>query len=403
MSRRLWVGLVIVGAVALLAGGALFVYVRYWPGLRPAFGPIPEIPAPKPTPGAVNETGLPLSLPRGFKIETFASGLGPARFMAVDSDGVLIVSITQDGKVVALPDTNGDGRADRTVTLAEGLNLPHGLAFHKALLYVAENDKVTRYEYKAMSLSNRQVIVPDLPPDGEHVTRTITFDEAGKMYVSVGSSGNLLVEEDARRAAILQFNDNGSGGRIFARGTRNAVGLTWHPITKELWATENGRDNLGDDLPPDEIDIIKDGGDYGWPYAYGNRVPDPAFGDVARARETLPAKIEIQAHSAPLGLVFYHANAFGSAYKDDLFVCFHGSWNRSVPTGYKVVRFHMTGANKDQVERQEGFISGWLTSDGALGRPVAVVVGSDEALYISDDKAGVVYRVSRLGVKAGGR
>ncbi|MFZ3063104.1 MAG: PQQ-dependent sugar dehydrogenase, partial [Actinomycetota bacterium] len=269
--------------------------------------------------------------------------------------------------------------------------------------YIAETNRVTRYNYVYLltypvtfKISSPQVLVPDLPSNGGHFTRTLGFGPDGKMYVSVGSSGNVVEEKDPRRAAILQFNDDGTGGRIYAKGLRNAVGFTWHPITKEMWATENGRDRLGDDLPPDEINIVGDGGDYGWPYAYGNRIPDPAFNDPKRVAKTLPPKIEIQAHSAPLGLRFYDADSFGPEYKDDLFVAFHGSWNRTVPTGYKVVRYHLKGKRKDEVEFQTDFITGWLTPQGALGRPVDIIVGADKALYISDDKAGTIYRVSKI-------
>lgn len=396
MRKRLWFSGAILIVLVVLIGLGLVFYLKFWPGLKPALGPIPKLPRKKPIPGAVNKTNLLLIIPAGFMIETFASDLGPARFMALDPDGVLLVSITQEDRVVALPDENQDGRADKVVTVAEGLNLPHGLAFHKGYLYIAETDKVTRYRYDAMKISSRQVVVPELPHGPGHFTRTIGFGPDGKMYVSIGSSGNILEEEDSRRATILHFNEDGTGERIYARGLRNAVGFVWHPLTRELWATENGRDWLGDDLPPDEINVVKDGGDYGWPYAYGNRITDPEFNNSERAAKTLPPKIAIQAHSAPLGLRFFDANSFGSEYKYDLFVAFHGSWNRSVPTGYKVVRYHLKGKNRDEVAFQQDFITGWLTSQGALGRPVDIIVGADKALYISDDKAGVIYRVSKI-------
>jgi glucose/arabinose dehydrogenase len=194
----------------------------------------------------------------------------------------------------------------------------------------------------------------------------------------------------------MRFNDDGSGGQIFATGLRNSVGLAIHPVTGELWGVDNGRDNLGDDLPPDEVNIIRESGFYGWPYAYADKVPDPEYDNQARAAASLSPVIQLQAHSAPLGLCFYSGNGFGPAYAGNLFVTFHGSWNRSQPTGYKVVRFTMSGDLFATPGPQEDFITGWLTPEGAVGRPVAIIQGGDGALYISDDKLGAVYRVSRL-------
>lgn len=402
MHYRPWLSWQTLIILLVLIGLVIMVILRLLPVLRPVTR-IPRKPKNAGTPGSINKTNLPLRIPKGFRIETFASHLGPARFMALDPNGVLLVSVTEEGKVLALPDRNHDGRADQIITLLKDLNLPHGLAFHKGYLYVAETDKVIRYKYTSrladgvnIKILDPQVVVPGLPSGGEHVTRSLGFGPDGRMYVSVGSSGNVVKESDPHRAAILSFKDDGTDAQIYARGLRNSVGFTWHPITKGLWATDNGRDFLGDNLPPDEINIVKKGGDYGWPYAYGNRIPDPEFSDARRAAETLPPKIEIQAHSAPLGLCFYDAAAFGPDYKDDLFVCFHGSWNRSVPTGYRVVRYHLTGSRKDQVAYKEDFVTGWLTHRGVLGRPVDVIVGADQALCISDDKAGIIYRISKI-------
>ncbi len=403
MRRSLLVGSIAV-AVVLLAAAAYF-YFRVWPGLRPALAPVVLQAVPKKSPPrsvkpAVNETGLPLILPDGFRIQTYASNIGNARQLAFDPGGVLTVTLTGDGQVASLPDRDGNGQSDGVHVLLTGLNQPSGLAFHRGYLYVAETDKISRYVYApnptgppAVGAAER---LADLPAGGEHFTRTVTFGADGKMYVSVGSSSNLDVESDPRRAAVLRFNDDGSNMVVFANGLRNSVGLTWHPVTGQLWGADNGRDNLGDDLPPDEINIIQNGGNYGWPYAYGDKVADPAYGDAARAFASLPPVIQIQAHSAPLGLMFYTGNGFGPGYANNLFVTLHGSWNRSVPTGYKVIRFVMAGATAETPAAPQDFITGWLTAGGAVGRPVAIVQGGDGALYISDDKAGAVYRVSRL-------
>ena len=193
----------------------------------------------------------------------------------------------------------------------------------------------------------------------------------------------------------MEYNPNGSGERVFAAGVRNSVGFVFHPSTGEIWATENGRDNLGDDLPPDEINILRNGQNYGWPYCYGKNIPDPAFNDSSRCQATQDSVHDMQAHSAPLGLRFAESAQFPEEWQGDLLVAYHGSWNRSVPTGYKVVRLHVDGS---RVVAEEDFISGWLLDNGSVvGRPVDLIFGpEDGALYISDDKAGVIYRVTRV-------
>lgn len=403
MRRNVLIVLVIVVVVLLAAGG--YFFIKIWPGLRPAIGSVPlravpKVSAPKAVKPAVNETGLPLILPNGFRIQTYAANLGNARQLAFDPGGVLTATLTGDGEIISLPDSDGNGLSDRVDVLLTGLNQPSGLAFHRGYLYVAENDKISRYPYTANPASPPTVgaVEPltDLPTDGEHFTRTVTFGADGKMYVSVGSSSNTGPETDPRRAAVLRFNDDGSNMTVFASGLRNSVGLTWHPVTGELWGVDNGRDYLGDDLPPDEVNIIRQGGDYGWPYAYDDKVTDPAYNDTVRAAASISPVIDIQAHSAPLGLCFYTGNGFGPGYANNLFITYHGSWNRSVPTGYKVVRFVMSGSTYQNPGAQQDFISGWLTPAGAAGRPVAIIQGGDGALYISDDKAGAVYKVSRL-------
>lgn len=340
-----------------------------------------------------------LKLPPGFHIAIFAEA-PHARMMVFSPSGVLLATETSDGHVVAFPDPRHTGRPERTVTLLDDLNAPHGIAFHNGKLYVAETNQVRRYDWDESQLraSNGQVIAR-LPSGGGHFTRTLLFTN-GKMYVSVGSSCNLCVEEDRRRAAVLEFNDDGSGERIFASGMRNAVGLALNPKTGTIWTTENGRDWLGDNLPPDEINALgTNGGNFGWPYCYGNRVTDTSqtkLGDN-RCQETIPPKVEIQAHSAPLGLAFYTGSMFPAEYRGDLFVALHGSWNRSMPTGYKVIRIKLN--SKSEPQGVEDFITGWLrpeeTRKGAwMGRPVGIVVGPEGAMYVSDDSSGMIYRIT---------
>ncbi len=333
-----------------------------------------------------------IRLPPGFQLTTFAAGLGAPRFLAVSPSGDLFVSVPSRGEVLVLPDRDRDGKADRVVVYARGLRRPHGLAFFRDWLYVAETDAVVRYAYRPGDLAagRSQIVVPVLPGGGGHWTRTIVFGPDGKMYVSVGSSCNACVERDPRRAAILQFNPDGSDGRVFARGIRNAVGLAFQPGTGALWATDNGRDWLGGNRPPDTILMVKDKENYGWPYCLGPAIADPDLRRPALCTRVAAPVVEIQAHSAPLGLTFYMGGLFPAEYRGNLFVALHGSWNRSVPTGYKIIRFPMRGETPGS---PRDFATGWLQDDRAWGRPVDVITGSDGALYVSDDRAGAVYRI----------
>lgn len=339
-----------------------------------------------------------LKLPPGFHISVFGKTTEP-RMMVFSPGGVLLVSDTHDDKVLALPDPKHTGTAERVVTVAEGLRQPHGLAFHNGKLYVAETHQVQRFDWDEATLkaSNGKVLA-QLPTGGGHSTRTIVFHN-GKMYVSAGSSCNICDEKDPRRATVLEFNDDGTGQKIFASGVRNSVGLAVNPKTNTIWATNNERDNLGDDLPPEKINDLGSGGDFGWPACYGSRIPDPAGlgGGAKRCPNTIPPKVQIQAHSAPLGLAFYEGNMFPAEYKGDLFVALHGSWDRHIPTGYKIIRVRID--DKGEPKGVEDFITGWLrpgeTKHGVwMGRPVGIVFGGDGSTYISDDSGGLIYRVT---------
>jgi glucose/arabinose dehydrogenase len=333
-----------------------------------------------------------LSVPQGFQIDEYASGLGSPRFMALSPDNVLFVTAIGEGAVVALPDRNKDGKSDESITFIKGLKRPHGLAFNDGYLYVGETNQVVRYKYNGFDKEpgKKEIIVPNIPTKN-HFTRTVSFGPDGKMYVSIGSSCNVCIEKDKKRASIMRFNPDGSEGEIFATGVRNSVGLTWNPVTHELWATDNGRDWLGDNLPPDEVNIIQENKDYGWPYCYGDKIPDPDFKDSKKCEDTIAPIVELQAHSAPLGLTFYEGKMFPSEYRGDLFIAFHGSWNRSIPTGYKVVRIKMKDGKPGAIE---DFAYGWMTATKKLGRPVDVLVGNKGELYISDDLGGIIYKVT---------
>jgi glucose/arabinose dehydrogenase len=352
-----------------------------------------------------NAADMPLTLPPGFSISLFAKGLEKPRVMALDPDGTLLVSIPSQGRVVALPDRDRDGTADRIVTVVDGLDRPHGLAFRCApecRLFIAEEDRVHVYSYDRKDLKavkERKIV--GLPKGGFHVTRTLLFlprPHDDKLLISVGSSCNACIEKDRRRAAVLVVPAAGGSVATFASGLRNAVFMTVHPGTRRVWVTEMGRDLLGDDLPPDEINILEQGRDYGWPFCYGKNVHDNDFDPdrthLCREPETVPSYVDIPAHSAPLGLAFFPREGWPEEFQNDLLVAYHGSWNRSVPTGYKIVRHRLD--KEGRYLGKEDFITGWLAKDGtALGRPVDILVRTDGTIFVSDDKAGLIYRISR--------
>jgi glucose/arabinose dehydrogenase len=410
MKRALLFVLLLCGSVALI-----WLAIFSWKNLRgigPALkGPPSDIARLiERARAGTNATAMPLTLPPGFSISVFAKGLEKPRVMVQDPGGNLLVSIPSQGRVVALPDHNGDGIADRIVTVIGGLNRPHGLAFRCApecRLYIAEEDRVNVYSYDRKNLKAvKERKIADLPEGGFHVTRTLLFlpkPHDNTLLISVGSSCNVCIEKDWRRAKILVVPAEGGSLKPFASGLRNAVFMTIHPRTKQVWVTEMGRDLLGDDLPPDEINIIEQGRDYGWPFCYGKNVHDRSFDpdgtNPCREPETVPSYIDIPAHSAPLGLAFFPEKGWPAEYRNDLLVAYHGSWNRSIPTGYKIVRYRLDSAGR--YLGVEDFISGWLTRDGqALGRPVDIMIRPDGTIFVSDDKAGVIYRISRLGAEA---
>ena len=340
-----------------------------------------------------------LKLPPGFRIALFVRTESP-RMMAFSPGGVLLATSESGGTVTAFPDADHSGQPTAKVTVLKDLNGPHGIAFRHGQLFVAEVTRLVRYSWDEARLqATNPAVIAALPESlGGHMTRTILFANQ-KLYVSAGSSCNVCAEKDPRRAAVFEMNEDGSDQHPFASGLRNAVGLAFNERTGTVWVTDNGRDLLGDDLPPDEIDDLgPGGGDFGWPFCYGNRIPDTSFGGTAeRCRMTIPPRVELQAHSAPLGLAFYTGQMFPQEYHADLFVAFHGSWNRSVPTGYKVVRIKMNDNGEPQWVQD--FITGWLPPGEKrrgkwMGRPVGLVVGPDGSLYISDDGSGSIYRVT---------
>jgi glucose/arabinose dehydrogenase len=347
----------------------------------------------------VSAQALSLKVPAGFRIKPFAEGLDHPRFMAVSPKGELFVTEIEKGQVVVLTDKNQDGIAEAKTIFAQGLNRPHGIAFYKDWLYVGETGRVVRYAYRPGQRPSQgiggkpQVIVDGLPPGGQHSTRTLAFGPDNKLYVSVGSSCNSCKEESPERATILQYNPDGSGKKIYARGLRNAVGLIFDGKGR-LWATSNGRDQLGDNIPPDELHQVTEGMQGGWPFCHAGKYPDPdrSLARLGSCSEVNKPAWNFQAHSAPLGLAAYQGKQFPKDYQGDLIIAFHGSWNRSIPTGYKLVRAHMEG---DRVTKVTDFITGWLDSGQIIsGRPVDVVNSPDGGLWVSDDEEGKIYKIS---------
>lgn len=362
---------------------------------------------------------IPVQLPDNFQLEIFADGLDGPRLLTRDPGGALVVSLTRAGEVVALPDRDGDGRADEKVTILRELRRPHGMIFRcdfpdtsECFLYVAEENMVSEYRYDkdTMQATERRELFSLPTAGGGHFTRTLLEapdlpapgadgQAGGRLLVSVGSSCNVCSEGDERRAAILTSTFEGAEPEVYASGLRNAVGMTIHPVTGDIWVTENGRDRLGDDLPPDEINIVREGGNYGWPICYGSNVHDTDFDTNTYIRapcqepfET-PSEIDLQAHSAPLGLAFIPEEGWPEEYWYDLIVAYHGSWNRTVPTGYKLMRLRLD-AEGNYLGRED-FISGWLADNGdVIGRPVDVYTEPGGIMYVTDDHAGVVYRIT---------
>ncbi|GAC1506371.1 MAG: sorbosone dehydrogenase family protein [Ktedonobacteraceae bacterium] len=335
-----------------------------------------------------------LTLPAGFHSSLFAQNLSGPRFITFGPDGTLFATERASGDIVALPDAQHTGQASEKRVVATGLNDPTSLVFYKDALYVGEAAQVTRFTFdKRLQVTERRVIVPNLPAGGNHVTRTVLVGPDGNLYVSIGSTCNVCKETDAKRATVQVYQLDGSNGRLYTKGLRNAVGMAINPWNQQIWVTNNGRDLLGDDTPPETVYALKDGGDAGWPRCHAASIIDPDYGHDGDCNGVLPPQVKMQAHSAPLGLAFYNAAQFPRQYRG-LFIAFHGSWNRSVPTGYKVV-FVPLNDQGEVAGAVQDFATGWLENKATVhGRPVGLVVALDGSLYVSDDGAGMIYRIT---------
>jgi len=338
-----------------------------------------------------------IELPPGFAIDIYASDVSGARSLALSPAGTLFVGTRSKGKVYAVLDKDGDHTAETIITLARGLNMPNGVAFRDGALYVAEVNRVLRFpniEARLTDPGPPEIINSSFPSDRTHGWKFIRFGPDGMLYVPVGAPCNICDPGDPY-AAILRMRTDGSDPEIFARGIRNTVGFDWHPVTGELWFTDNGRDWLGDDLPPDELNHAPVAGQhFGYPYVHGREVVDPEYGDRRGETKITPPALELGAHVAPLGMRFYTGGMFPEQYRDQIFIAEHGSWNRSIPVGYRIVFVRLDG---NKVSGTEVFAQGWLQGGVAWGRPVDLLVMPDGALLVSDDHAGVIYRISYRG------
>jgi glucose/arabinose dehydrogenase len=341
---------------------------------------------------------LPLSqitLPPGFTIEVFAADVANARSMTLSPGGVLFVGTRREGKVYAIVDRDKDNRADRVYTIASGLNMPNGVAFRDGSLYVAEVSRILRYDDIEANLESppKPAVVHDtLPTERHHGWKFIAFGPDGLLYVPVGAPCNICESEDPRFASITRMKPDGSGFEVFAHGVRNTVGFDWHPATRELWFTDNGRDMMGDDVPPDELNHApKAGMHFGYPYCHGGTIKDPEFGDKRPCSAFTPPAQKLGPHVAAIGMRFYTGTMFPAEYRNHIFIAEHGSWNRSTPIGYRVMLVKLDG---NKAVSYEPFAEGWLQGGKAWGRPADVLVMPDGALLVSDDSAGVIYRIS---------
>lgn len=391
MKRKAIWGIIVM-VLAVGAASVLWWLGNFYQGVKPAIG--------KPSQNISvligNQTDVPLTIPNGFSLQIFSDSLKKPRDLELDPNGVLVATDMSLGQILFFPDINKDGVADQAIIGASNLRNPHGLQFDCGVngckLFVAETPFVSSYDYNPQnfSLTNKTKLV-DLPDDGGHFTRSLLITELeGKkqLLISVGSSCNVCNEEDDRRSKILISELNGNNVRTFANGLRNSVFIAHDPRTGQIWATEMGRDWLGDDLPPDEINIITEGRDYGWPNCYGNNVLDKSFNASATCEGKIAPHMLLQAHSAPLGLAFFGDN-WPEEYQNNILVAQHGSWNRTTPAGYQIIRYIFN--NNGEYLESENFVTGWLNEDNeALGRPVDILIDNNN-IFISDDKAGVIY------------
>jgi glucose/arabinose dehydrogenase len=340
-----------------------------------------------------------LKVPAGFSINKFADGMGKPRILVVNSNGQVYTSDRDAGIVMMLTDADKDGIAENKKTVAT-IKQVHGLSIHNGKMYmVAVNEVYAADMNPDGTLGQPMMLIDDLPDGGQHPNRTIGFGPDNKMYLTVGSTCNSCTEPNPENATILRAEEDGSNRKVFAKGLRNTIGFGWHPATSELWGMDHGIDWLGDNEQKEEVNLIKQGADYGWPYIYGEGNYNPGDrpqGDTTYQqylqKTTLPT-LTYQAHSAPMSMAFYTGSMFPAEFRNDAFVAMRGSWNRSSPVGYRIVRMHF---ENNRPVRFEDFVTGFIVNNNRahFGRLVGVVTHTDGSLLFSDDTNGVIYRVS---------
>lgn len=347
--------------------------------------------------GDVSSSLEKLDLPDGFAVEIYAGDLPNARSMAMSTDGILFVGTRRAGKVYAVVDENGDNKANRVYVIAENLNMPNGVALRDGSLYVAEVNRILRFDNISARLDNPPdpVVVNDqYPSDEHHGWKYIAFGPDDKLYIPVGAPCNICNPDNELYATITRINPDGTNREIVAHGVRNSVGFDWHPETGNLWFTDNGRDWLGDNRPPDELNrLTKPGEHFGYPYFHGRDIWDPEFGERGKQLEInfkTPAR-ELGPHVAALGMLFYTGEMFPAEYQGDIFIAEHGSWNRSTKIGYRITRVQLEDG---EAVSYEPFVQGWLEDDESVwGRPVDLLQLQDGSLLVSDDYSGTIYRI----------
>lgn len=349
-----------------------------------------QVPTPTPPPSPLDR----LRPPQGFHVSYYASDVPGARSLCLGPSGIVFVGSREEGRVYALLDENGDHRADRVLTIASGLNNPNGVAFRDGSLYVAEISRVIRFDNIVRSLDRhpRPVVVRSgFPSNLAHGWKFTAFGPDGKLYVPIGFPCNICPRRDPY-GTIMRMNADGSDLETFARGVRNTVGFDWQPGTGTMWFTDNGRDWMGDNLPPDELNSAPQPGlDFGFPYCHGKSLLDPVYGRGHDCSQFTPPVVELGPHVAALGMRFYTGAMFPSDYHGGIFIAEHGSWNRSVPIGYRVM--FVPFANGKPTDYRV-FCQGWLQGTKPWGRPVDVLVMPDGSLLVSDDFKGCVYRIT---------
>lgn len=337
-------------------------------------------------------------LPAGFEIHVYADNVDNARSMVLGDKGTLFVGSRMAGNVYALIDENQDFLADKVITIAEGMNQPNGVAFLNGDLYVAEISKIWKFEDIENHLDSPPepvLINDDFPTDGHHGWKYIAFGPDGKLYVPVGAPCNNCLSDDEIYASLTRMDPDGSNHEVFAHGIRNTVGFDWNPEDDVLWFTDNGRDWLGDDLPPDELNRApKAGMHFGYPFCHGSGITDPEFGDQGECDEfTWPVQ-DLGPHVAALGMLFYTGDQFPAEYRSSILIAEHGSWNRSTPIGYRITRVQLEG---NKAVSYEPFAEGWLKNGAPSGRPVDVIQLPDGSILVSDDAAGKIYNIRYSG------